>query len=1015
MFSKQNIVLAMLLAAFSLMACDNSSAQTLYGSAGSLLPRENAANVDWAYNWGIEPNNNPFDVNDANYEFVPMIWSANPTGVVGQINRIFSLEDNFGVHVDYVLGFNEPELPTQANMSVPQALDTWDVMTDAFANTDIKLVSPAVSGNGGIQNWLVPFMEGVEQRNNDSDPENDLQVDVIAYHFYTVAFNPQAEAQRLIDQIDDLWATYQRPIWITEFAGTSFSLDNPVHSIEERTTFNRAFLQALIPAFDQRDYVERVSWWQFGALGRPYSALSTLSGGVYTPTIVGEVYFRTILESGQSYDFAAGETPPNYVHYLKGGTLTNTGVELGAALRAVDNLSGIGVITGNSDFEFEDADDAFIRVRAGTTFRKQGTNEVTLSDSPFFNDGSSLVSGGTLRLADGARLSGVGIIRTSDNGTLATSGGVSGGNVYLDSRIIISNTGVLHVEDSRAEMTEELRIWNPGIVRTDGDLLVSGITAGAGRILSTGEGTLFLSGEGQHASGATVSEGSLIVANADASATGAGSVLVEGTGLLGGFGLVDGNVLANSGVVSPGVSQGSSGLTTLPVAEGVLVDALDFDFMGVQDDAPLEQTSVLSGGLELVSGLDFGSGVRPRGAVNDGNEFNVAGFPTNGNYDAAVNNGDYLTFTIAPIDGLAMVIENVTFELRRNGSAAAEEYVIGSSLDGFAFAERWGLLELASGDTSTHIFTASNPGDEAVADEVEIRIVGLEAGNDGGNTHFYSASVDASFATDPNSVAFDPTGILELGGDYTQLAASTLQIELGGTSNSDPMDAEFDQLLVAGDVQLDGTLEVSFVDGFEPNVGDTFDIIVGSSVSGSFDTVNVPGDVNLTVNYLGSIVRIEVLESSTMAVPDGLAVFRGILVGGGLEDVVESDNSRLVLHPGFTINSSEAPVWLILDGQLVADSPLELAISVESRAGTPGLTCTVEAWDWTQSQYDVIGDFGESFNIDSIETMSLGSSSANYAEDGTGSVRSRVGWRKTGFTINFPWQVSLDHVVWTAE
>jgi len=109
-----------------------------------------------------------------------MIWSGNPTGVISQINRIFDLEQNFGVHVDYVLGFNEPELSDQANMSVEQAFDTWDVITNEFDNTDIKLVSPAVSGAGAIcdndptrpDGWLTEFMDEVEDRNADADPNN---------------------------------------------------------------------------------------------------------------------------------------------------------------------------------------------------------------------------------------------------------------------------------------------------------------------------------------------------------------------------------------------------------------------------------------------------------------------------------------------------------------------------------------------------------------------------------------------------------------------------------------------------------------------------------------------------------------------------------------------------------------------------------------------------------------------------------------------------------------------------
>ena len=100
-----------LLSIFGSFFVDSAASQTLYGSAGSSLVRENASNVDWAYSWSIEPDNrNPFDVNDANYEFVPMIWSGSPTGVVGQINRVLNLETTHGVHVDYVLGFNEPEL-----------------------------------------------------------------------------------------------------------------------------------------------------------------------------------------------------------------------------------------------------------------------------------------------------------------------------------------------------------------------------------------------------------------------------------------------------------------------------------------------------------------------------------------------------------------------------------------------------------------------------------------------------------------------------------------------------------------------------------------------------------------------------------------------------------------------------------------------------------------------------------------------------------------------------------------
>ena len=319
---------------------------------------------------------------------------------------------------------------------------------------------------------------------------------------------------------------------------------------------------------------------------------------------------------------------------------------------------------------------------------------------------------------------------------------------------------------------------------------------------------------------------------------------------------VDGDLQASSGSVAPGIFQSSF--------DGGVVDAINFDFTGVQDDAPLMQTSVLAGGLRLVSGLDFGSGVRPRNADNGGNEFNVTGFPSHDNYGSAANNGECLTFTIAPANGLRMLIDDVSVLFRRNGTGAAKKYGISTSIDGFAYPDRWGDIQLNDTDTSIQDFTVSNPSTEATADEVEIRIVGVQATSDSGSTHVYAASVDASFTSDPNNVIFDPTGILDLGGDYTQLAFGVLEIEMGGTSNLATDNAEYDQLDVAGNVQLDGTLDLSFVDNFSPSVGDTFDIITANSVSGSFSTVNMPADFDLEVTYGNNFVRVEVVDNASL-------------------------------------------------------------------------------------------------------------------------------------------------------
>ncbi|MCH2119012.1 MAG: hypothetical protein MK161_15075 [Pirellulales bacterium] len=99
-------------------------------------------------------------------------------------------------------------------------------------------------------------------------------------------------------------------------------------------------------------------------------------------------------------------------------------------------------------------------------------------------------------------------------------------------------------------------------------------------------------------------------------------------------------------------------------------------------------------------------------------------------------------------------------------------------------------------------------------------------------------------------------GILTIDGDYNQGAGGTLAIEIAGTSPGD----EYDRLVVNGQANLAGTLAVTLLDSFTPLDGHTFDILDFNSVSGDFDSLNLPGgfdwnwDVNTGVLSVGSVV-----------------------------------------------------------------------------------------------------------------------------------------------------------------
>ncbi|NEQ67422.1 MAG: hypothetical protein F6K21_18315 [Symploca sp. SIO2D2] len=78
-------------------------------------------------------------------------------------------------------------------------------------------------------------------------------------------------------------------------------------------------------------------------------------------------------------------------------------------------------------------------------------------------------------------------------------------------------------------------------------------------------------------------------------------------------------------------------------------------------------------------------------------------------------------------------------------------------------------------------------------------------------------------------------GTLDLNGDYTQTGNGLLNIELGGDTAG-----EFDQLLISGTASLAGTLNVSLVNNYTPEIGDSFEVLNFSDRIGDFTTINLP-------------------------------------------------------------------------------------------------------------------------------------------------------------------------------
>jgi T5SS/PEP-CTERM-associated repeat protein len=105
-------------------------------------------------------------------------------------------------------------------------------------------------------------------------------------------------------------------------------------------------------------------------------------------------------------------------------------------------------------------------------------------------------------------------------------------------------------------------------------------------------------------------------------------------------------------------------------------------------------------------------------------------------------------------------------------------------------------------------------------------------------------------------------GALHINGNFHQLAPGFLTMEIGGTMPG----TEYDQLLVTGDLLLEGAVQLAFINGFVPQVGDKFDLFAASSaqLTGPLTFLNAPPNLQYSSSFDNGVFSIVVVpEPST--------------------------------------------------------------------------------------------------------------------------------------------------------
>jgi hypothetical protein len=157
-----------------------------------------------------------------------------------------------------------------------------------------------------------------------------------------------------------------------------------------------------------------------------------------------------------------------------------------------------------------------------------------------------------------------------------------------------------------------------------------------------------------------------------------------------------------------------------------------------------------------------------------------------------------------------------------------------------------------------------------------------------------SGTITGPVRNNGGSVApgFSP-GKITIEGNYTQGADGVLNIEIGGNSPGDG----YDQLRVIGTATLGGTLNLKLINGFQPRLGDVFEIIDPNAVSGTFAQINAEG-FGVQANYAagGITVTVTSVPDRLQNISTRLRVGTGenALIGGFI--ITGADAKRVIIR-----------------------------------------------------------------------------------------------------------------------
>ena len=213
-------------------------------------------NLAWYYTWGLTGSPG------LNLPFTPMVWGAPD---VARLSNIPSGSKE-------LLAFNEPDgnnQGAQANMSISQIVGLWPALkatglrigsiaayTDPLATSYTQ--QPTGTGRLTPAQPAIPSTSYFDALWTALTTAN-MQPDFIALHWYSGISTNGTPASGFLRWIDNIYAKYNKPIWITEMCVADWSATTATpekYSVAQV----QAFMDDAVAGMNTRSYVEHFAW-----------------------------------------------------------------------------------------------------------------------------------------------------------------------------------------------------------------------------------------------------------------------------------------------------------------------------------------------------------------------------------------------------------------------------------------------------------------------------------------------------------------------------------------------------------------------------------------------------------------------------------------------------------------------------------------------------------------------------------------------------------------------------------